>query len=135
MSLKKIVLDSYAVIAYLEQEKGSHEVVRYLEQAKKKGCELLLNLVNWGEIYYSVFRSKGEVSAQECLLLIDQLPIQLIDVDRDLIHSAAKLKARYPLTYADCFAAALAKKEKCPVLTGDKEFSKLEGEVNISWLT
>lgn len=128
------VLDSYALIAYLQKEQGSHRVIDFLENARQEKCALMLSLVNWGEIYYSVFRTKGEKFAQECLLLIEQLPIQLIDIDRDLVYQAARFKSYYSIAYADCFAAALAKRENCALLTGDREFQKLQDEIVISWM-
>jgi predicted nucleic acid-binding protein len=44
------------------------------------------------------------------------------------------LKARGSIAYGDCFAAALAKMKKAEVVTGDKEFKQVEGEVRILWL-
>jgi predicted nucleic acid-binding protein len=38
------------------------------------------------------------------------------------------------MSYADCFAAALAKDRKCELATGDKEFKQVEGEIGICWL-
>ena len=38
------------------------------------------------------------------------------------------------MSYADCFAAALAKEKKTELLTGDKEFKQAEGEIKIHWL-
>ena len=40
----------------------------------------------------------------------------------------------YKLSYADCFAAALAKERKSEFVTGDKEFKQVDGEVGIRWL-
>jgi predicted nucleic acid-binding protein len=49
---------------------------------------------------------------------------------------AASLKARYPISYTDSFAAALAKIRNCALLTGDSEFKVLEKEriICIEWL-
>jgi predicted nucleic acid-binding protein len=35
---------------------------------------------------------------------------------------AARVKAKHKISYADCFAAALAKIRKGEVITGDREF-------------
>jgi ribonuclease VapC len=51
-----------------------------------------------------------------------------------LTYEAAKLKGRYRIAYADCFAAALSAKLKAAVITGDPEFNKLENEVSIHWI-
>ena len=46
MSPATLVLDSYALIAYLERERGAEIVLRCIEQAHRKAVHLLLNLIN-----------------------------------------------------------------------------------------
>ena len=133
-TVANFVLDSFALIAFFEKERGAETVERLLDEAKKGQTQLYLSLINGGEIYYSIFKSRGEQRAEEALEFIDQLPIKILEVDRNLIYSAARIKSQYPLSYADCFAAALAKQYNCPVLTGDPEFKKLQSEIKISWL-
>jgi len=79
-------------------------------------------------------RSKGEDIAEESILIVDQLPISIVDVGRHLGHRAAEVKARHPLAFGDCFAAALALMNGTCVLTGDPEFRRLEGEVTVEWI-
>jgi len=134
MSSEKIVLDSYAVIAYFENEVGAKKVEELLWQAELGKRLLLMSIINWGEVYYALYRSKGESKAEESILTMDQLPISLVNVDRSTTYQAARLKARYSVALGDCFAAALAIANKSQVLTGDPEFKNLKGEVSISWL-
>ena len=47
---------------------------------------------------------------------------------------AADFKARHRLSYADCFAAALAQQRRVELVTGDREFRPLESEIRIHWL-
>ncbi|MEW6097320.1 MAG: type II toxin-antitoxin system VapC family toxin [bacterium] len=93
-----------------------------------------MSIVNWGEVYYSLYRSKGESKAEESLLILDQLPITLVLADKFQTYQASKLKAKYSVAFADCFASALALQNQSKILTGDPEFKKLEGEVEIEWL-
>ena len=130
----KIVLDSYALIAYFEDESSADQVKELLQQAEERGKSLLMSTVNWGEVYYALSRSKGESKAEESILIIDQLPITLIEINRTIAYQAAKLKARYAVAFGDCFAAALAMVNQGQVLTGDPEFKNLEKEVSINWL-
>ncbi len=48
----------------------------------------------------------------------------------------AGIKAFYPISYADSFAAALAMIKGCSLLTGDPEFKSLEkqGIIKTEWL-
>ena len=58
----------------------------------------------------------------------------MVDVNIELTRIAARFKAKGGISYADCFAAALAKQHKATLLTGDPEFKQLEDEISISWL-
>lgn len=92
-----------------------------------------MSVINLGEVYYSMFRSKGKKVADDCLDVIYQLPIILIPVDKAQALVAAEIKAAHAIAYGDCFAAALAIQNRCEVLTGDKEFKRLDG-VKVQWL-
>jgi len=132
--LKGFVLDSYAMIAYLEDEPGAERVERILRQAERGTIDLLMSVINWGEVYYSLSRSKGEKQAEESLLIMEQLPIRIVDVDRSLMYQAARIKANHAIALGDSLAAALAMNEGCPVVTGDKEFHQLKEAVKVEWL-
>ena len=134
MDKEVFVLDSFALIAYLEEEPGAAVVRNLIKKAADKKCTLKLSAINWGEVYYNVARNRGREAADQWLILMEQLLIEVIDVDRSLIMGAALLKSKYALSYADCFAAALAQRENCPVLTGDKEFKQLSSVVKVQFL-
>ncbi|MBM3132203.1 MAG: type II toxin-antitoxin system VapC family toxin [Chloroflexi bacterium] len=134
MSDHRVVLDSYALLAYFEAEKGATRVQETLRDAEAGKVSLLMSTVNWCEVYYSIWRAKGEQAAEQCALVMDQLPIALVDIDRQLAHIAARFKANYPIALGDCLAAALATARDANVLTGDPEFKKLEREVPVEWI-
>ncbi len=131
------VLDSYALIGYLENESFSDRIQNILTQAKNGAFRLYLHAIHIGEVYYITLREKGQSLADLAYSRIKALPIKLIDrIDEDLLLAAAGLKASYPISYADSFAAALAIINNCPLLTGDPEFRSLEKHdiVSIEWL-
>lgn len=133
----KLVLDSYALIGYLENEAFSDQVQHFLEQAKKGSLRLYLHAIHMGEVYYISLREQGRSLADLAYSRIKSLPIMLIDrIDEKLLMEAAGLKASYPISYADAFAAALAIINNCSLLTGDPEFRSLEkqGIMSIVWL-
>jgi len=133
---KHYVLDSYALIAYFEGEAGCEQVKRLLEQATRGKCELLMSVVNLGEIAYIVERERGLPQAQKTLARIDELPIKVLDADRYLALAAAHIKAQHPIAYADSFAAALAQTKGAALITGDPEFKRAEIDalLPIVWL-
>jgi predicted nucleic acid-binding protein len=132
--MKRVVLDSYALIAYFENEPGAGRVESFLKEAESTGNRNLLSLYNWGEVYWSMYRSKGEKVAEDCLVTMEQLPIEIVDMRKSLMYEAARLKAVHPVAIGDCIAAALAKESNLPVLTGDKEFRRLKDIIQIEWL-
>jgi predicted nucleic acid-binding protein len=131
------VLDSYALIGYLENESFSDQIQHVLTQAKNGISRLYIHAIHIGEVYYITLREQGQSLADLAYSRIKALPIKLIDrIGEELLLAAAGLKARYPISYADSFAAALAMINGCPLLTGDPEFKSLEQEriISIKWL-
>jgi len=128
------VLDSYALLAFFNNEKGV-EIVRglLLDAAKNKLLLYLLN-INLGEITYIVERELGINSVQLALSRIKEMPVEIVYADMDITLKAAHIKANYPISYADAFAAALALSRSSVLITGDKDFSKLNHLIEILWL-
>jgi ribonuclease VapC len=128
------VLDSWALLAYLEQEPGYEKIIELFERAVESSRPLLMCIVNWGEVYYQVARRFGEQKAQEIEKLVQTLPITLVEANKELTREAARVKATKRMAYADCFAVALARLKKAEIYTGDREFKAVEKEVKVVWL-
>lgn len=132
MSLK--VLDSYALLAFFENEKGADKVADIIRQARDRDKPLLLTAVNWGEVLYIVTRASGNAAAGKIEEIIDTFPIEIVPVDRDIAKIAAEFKAAKKMSYADCFAAALAKLKKAELVTGNRKFKAIKNKIKIRWL-
>ncbi len=128
------VLDSWALLCYLEQEPGYGKLVELFEKAVESSKPLLMCIVNWGEVYYQVIRRFGEQKAEEIEHLIQTLPIILVEADKELTREAARIKAVKRMADADCFAVGLALLKKAELYTGDKEFTTVEKDIKIVWL-
>lgn len=128
------VLDTHALMAYLEKEPGYEKVRDIFTAAAESGKPCLMTYVNWGEVYYQTYREGGAHQAEDMMDLVATFPIELIDISRDIARQAAIYKATKKMSYADCFAAALAKLRKAKLITGDKEFKQVEDEVKILWI-
>ncbi len=109
-------------------------MIELFRVARDSGRDLLLSVINWGEVYYVTLREAGRERAEEVAHLISTLPIQIVPADLELARQAAEFKAGKKMSYADCFAAALAKLRKAELVTGDKEFRQVEGELKILWI-
>jgi len=125
------VLDSWALLCYLEQEPGYDKIVELFDKAVESSKPLLMCIINWGEVYYQVMRRFGDQKAQEIEQLIQTFPITLIEADKELTREAARVKAAKRMAYADCFAVALARLRKAELYTGDPELKVVEKEVKI----
>lgn len=132
MSTEKVI-DSWALLCYLQREPGHEEMIDILSEASVRS-PLLMCVVNWGEVQYTAIRRLGEAAAVAVEDVVRSLPIEIIDADQDLTREAARLKARVKMSYADCFAAALAVRRKAALYTGDPEFKAVEKDVRIAWL-
>lgn len=135
---KRFVLDSYALIGYLENEPFSERIERLLKQARKGDCRLYLHAIQLGKVYYITLREQGQNSADLAYSRIKAFPLTFVDhIDENLLITAGTLKANYPISYADSFAAALAKIHECFLLSGDPEFKVLEKEeiIQVEWLS
>lgn len=131
---KDKVLDSWALLAYFEGEHAGQKVRDILKEAAEQGRELYLSVVNWGEILYIIERRSGKDKRDEIAHLMNQMHLKIIDAGQDITRQAAAYKAKGGISYADCFAAALAKLKKAELLTGDKEFKEIENDVRILWI-
>jgi len=128
------VLDAYSLIAYLEGEVGKDKMIGVFKAARDSGRDLLLCVVNWGEVYYITLREAGRAQADQVAHLLSTLPVELVPADVELTRKAAEFKANKKMSYADCFAAALAKLRKAELVTGDPEFKQVEGDLKILWI-
>ena len=135
--LNSFVLDSFALIGFLENEKFASRIEMLLKNARQGKILVYLHAIHLGEVYYITLREQGQDLADLVYARIKAFPIRYIDIiDDELLRKAAWLKANYPISYADAFAAALAIIHKSSLLTGDPEFKKLEKkeEISIEWL-
>jgi len=103
------VLDAHALLTFFEKEPGYEKVQAALMNAVEKDVNLLMTSVNYGEVYYIVLRECGQQKADEIERIIRTLPIEIVDADIAMAKEAARFKAKYKISYADCFAAALTR--------------------------
>ena len=130
----KWVLDTYAVLALLGGEPGSDFVVDLLRQAHGGEIDLLMNWVNVGEVAYIVERRYGKAQLYKTLATLEATALRIVLVGQELALSAAEIKATHTVSYADAFAAALARQTGSTLVTGDPEFKLFEDVIPIHWL-
>lgn len=130
----RFVLDSFALLAFHRGEFGGPAVRAMLDRANDGEIQLSMAVVNLGEVFYRTARELGVDAAEEALGDFEGYAIALIEIDRELAITGARLKAEHPISYADCIAAALAQQLGAAVVTGDADFRRLEHLVRVEWL-
>jgi ribonuclease VapC len=107
-----------------------------LEAAARGDLRLITSRITLGEITYNILRKErlGEIPHRNYRFA--DLPWQILSVDDSLVDQAAQIKALYPISFADCFVAALARRYNAPVIPGDPDFQKLNaaGVVGLEWI-
>src|SRR5271157_6378053 len=92
-----------------------------------------MSAINVGEVYYFLRKQHSEKLAESWRESSRTLPATIEVPTADDIWDAALLKAQYPIAYADAFAAALAQKYRCPLLTGDPDFRAVP-DLELDWI-
>jgi predicted nucleic acid-binding protein len=111
-----VVLDSWAVLGYLEDSRpGAREVAELLDTERP-----VMSWINLGQVFYVVRRRHGEDeasgTARDLRDIIDcRLPTERVVLD------AGRIKSEHAMAYADAFAAATTMTEDATLWTGDPE--------------
>jgi predicted nucleic acid-binding protein len=123
---RRYVLDASALVGLFEDRKViAEKVERLLSDALLRGIPLLMSAVNWGEVFYTEWRYRGEAMAREAEAKLHVMPIAVISADQERATRAGALKQKHGLGYADAFAAELAIERNAWLVTADPEFSKV----------
>lgn len=128
------LLDSYAILALLNDESGAEAVADLLRQAIQRGRNLFVNEITVGEVYYIVAKHRSIDDAERVLHYLETLPLEIVSNEYEHVLDAARVKASHALSYADAFAVATAVRLQATVVTGDAEFACVEELVEIRWI-
>jgi ribonuclease VapC len=132
--VKAVVLDSYALLAFLFGERGHLKVLDLLQRMAAASQTLLVAAPNWAEVRYVSQRKVGAARWGEAREKLLGLPLDIIAADQTLAEIAGEIKATRRMSLADCFAAALARQRRAELYTGDPEFRQVEKDISIIWL-
>ena len=132
--MKTRVLDSWAIIEWMRARPAAEDAVTILLTAAHAGMAMLLiSAINVGEVYYILRKHHAEEVAERWRILAQTLPVTIEVPTLAEVWDAALLKGQYPIAYADAFAAALAQKYRCPLVTGDREFQSIP-DLELHWI-
>jgi PIN domain nuclease of toxin-antitoxin system len=116
------VLDSSAVLAYLNKEVG-WEVTAAILAKPKNAC--LMHSLNWCEVWHVSRRTQSEADVDAIIANLRAIGIgERADMDSPFWREAAKCRHRVrsagnTIALMDCYAIALANRCGVPVVTAD----------------
>ena len=133
--MKTRVLDSWAILEWMSGRQPATSLVgKLLAEAEAGQTRLLMSAINVGEVYYFLMKHHSEDLAESWRESSPTLPATIEVPTAEDIWSAASLRGRFAIAYADAFAAALAQKYNCPLVTGDPEFRQVD-QLKLDWIS
>jgi len=127
---RSFVLDTSALLTFIEDEAGSERVEEVLRQER---CFLPWMVLL--EVYYISQQERGRGEADRRYALMKQLPCEVLwQNDEPTILTAAQLKAEHRLSLADSLIAAFAHRQEATLLHKDPEFEALNERVSLEAL-
>jgi predicted nucleic acid-binding protein len=133
--VKTRVLDSWPILEWIN---GRPPATEYLDklfaEAERGRTALLISAMNVGEVYYFLRKNHDATLAEVWRETSRTLPVTIEVPALSDIWDAAILKSKFPIAYADAFAAALARKYECPLVTGDPELRTVH-QLEIDWIS
>jgi len=122
MAGKSFVLDTSALMTFIEKEAGAERV-----------RDVLLKqtiIIPWLSILETVYISQRELGEEEALTryaLLRKLDAEIIwDADEALLLNAARIKSTHSLSLADSVIAAIATQRNAILLHKDPEYEPLQ---------
>ena len=115
----------------MQGESVSERLGDILADALREEIPIFMSVVNVGEIWYILARKVSAGEADTSVSTLGSWGIVFVDADWSLTREAAALKSRFKISYADAFAAALAKTRRAELVTGDPEFEPLREYIRI----
>ena len=132
--MRNYLFDAFPLLCWLQEEPGYEIVDDLLVQAEEGKASVSIHVINLGEVFYRVGRVAGIKRAGEILSEIRLLPVRVFSISDEDVMRAAKIKATYPISYADAFAVAKAEQSGAIVVTGDPEYKAVSKIIKILWV-
>lgn len=129
------VLDSSALIRFIDSEAGSERVEQILVDGIAGRVALAMSAVQWGEVAGNTRKRAGEARERQILSSSTLSEIEVVAATADRATRAADLKVDRKISYADAFALELVLRSSDHILiTADYGFKTVEDLARIEFL-
>ena len=133
-----LILDAWAIMAWLKGQQPAAEQVRLLLEAADRGeRNLIMNIINLGEVFYLSVKARN-IAYGERVLQSLRPRIAIVSASDELVMRASNLKAGHAISYADAFAAATAMARNSPLVTGGLELrviAEQDKSLKLEWIS
>ena len=126
---KTYVLDTSAILTYIEDEDGADYVENLLIEAESEKINVLVSFISLTEVFYITLQELDESIAHERIKLLKSLSIKIEESQEDIDLAAGRLKANHRISLADAFIGALAKTKNGILVHKDPEFEGLPSDI------
>jgi len=129
------VLDSSAVLRFLDGEAGSDRVSEIIKGHLGGECEAVISSLHWGEIAGHICKRRGRGALGRALSRLAAFGIPVAPVDADRAVRAALIRVKTSIPYVDAFGVELTAHSRERVfVTADFDFKVASREVKIEFL-
>jgi predicted nucleic acid-binding protein len=127
---KGYVLDTSALLAFIENEDGAGRVESILQEER-----VFLPFLVLLEVHYITRQERGQGEADRRYALLKQLPCEILwQIDEPTLLTASRIKAGHRLSLADAMIAAFALRHQAALVHKDPEYEALGEEVELEAL-
>jgi PIN domain nuclease of toxin-antitoxin system len=129
------VLDSSAILRYLDDEPGAARVSEIIKSHLAGRCEAIVSSLHWGEVAGITYKVHGRQAVDLVLSRLNAFGLEVVTVDADRAVRASFVKVRRGIPYVDAFGVELAGNSEDHVfVTADFDFKPASRDVKIEFL-
>jgi len=129
------VLDSSAVLRYIDNEAGGDRVKAIFETCVRGQAAMRISALQWGEVAGHLRKRLGPTNGQRVLDSLMPLKLEIVSASGERAARAADLRSNRNISYVDAFAVELTMDSPDRVLvTADFDFKAVEDLARIEFL-
>jgi predicted nucleic acid-binding protein len=128
------VLDSSAILRYLDDEAGAARVAEIIKSHLAGRCEAIISALHWGEVAGVTCKAHGRQAMDLVLSRLSAFGFQIVPADADRAVRASLIKLKRDLPYVDAFGVELADSPDRIFVTADFDFKPAGRDVTIEFL-
>ncbi|MGA9527263.1 MAG: PIN domain-containing protein [Terriglobales bacterium] len=129
------VLDSSAILRYLDDEAGAARVAEIIKSHLAGGCVAAISALHWGEVAGITCKLHGRAAMELVLSRLSWFGLTIVAADADRAVRSAMIKLKREIPYVDAFGIELASGSREHVfVTADFDFKPASRDVAIEFL-